>query len=129
MDKPNLEVKTDVQGTSITLHAKSGKSVVFQPIFALDFLNPDMREAVREWCIDRQQEYAEQQMKEKPAMEPMLVLDDPPDTPFGMHIIVHGNPIDGINIVGPFATHEDACTHAEDRMNEPEWWIVPLEAP
>jgi hypothetical protein len=47
----------------------------------------------------------------------------------GMHVVVIGNPVDGIRIVGPFKT----AAHAEDYISsDPEgmyMWIAPLDAP
>lgn len=45
-----------------------------------------------------------------------------------MHIIVIGNPVDGLEFIGPFANETDATNHANTDGNMPdEWWIAPLE--
>jgi hypothetical protein len=44
-----------------------------------------------------------------------------------MKIIVHGNPIDGLQFIGPF----DSETDIPERFTEPldEWWIAQLDEP
>ncbi len=46
----------------------------------------------------------------------------------GMHVVIYGNPVDGIQIVGPFKTGEEARTFAEAER-DPDWWIAPLQSP
>ena len=47
-----------------------------------------------------------------------------------MFVILYGNPVDGMSIIGPFPTSEDANGHAEDTLNgNGEWWVVELESP
>jgi hypothetical protein len=43
------------------------------------------------------------------------------------YVILTGNIIDGMNIVGPFETHDDADEYASRYVDE--WWIVELSAP
>jgi hypothetical protein len=47
----------------------------------------------------------------------------------GMHVVVYGNPIDGVFIVGPFKTGEDAMRYGETEHDAQNWWIAPLHAP
>ena len=44
-----------------------------------------------------------------------------------MKIIVHGNPVDGVQFIGPFNSDDDI----PERYTEPldEWWIAPLVEP
>lgn len=48
----------------------------------------------------------------------------------GMHVILHGNPVDGFEIIGPFTTGEDAVDWASrhEHQFENSWWIAPLRA-
>jgi hypothetical protein len=48
----------------------------------------------------------------------------------GMHIVMTGNPVDGFEVLGPFATYDEASEWAErnDRKFENSWWILPLRA-
>ena len=43
----------------------------------------------------------------------------------GLHIVVVGNPVDGLTFYGPFKTEQDAID-AADRHTAEEWWIAPL---
>jgi hypothetical protein len=43
------------------------------------------------------------------------------------YVLIHGNPIDGLNIVGPFSTSNDA--HFEGEGINDEYWITELEEP
>lgn len=47
----------------------------------------------------------------------------------GMHVIVRGNPFDGLTIHGPFATGEEAHEWADAYCRDVEWWAVALESP
>lgn len=49
-------------------------------------------------------------------------------TPTVQHILVVGNPVDGLQFIGPFGDAEDAF-HFADRMNLSEWWCSSLEDP
>lgn len=42
------------------------------------------------------------------------------------YTIVHGNPIDGIALLGVFETAEEANDMA-DRLKNVEWWIAEIE--
>jgi hypothetical protein len=45
----------------------------------------------------------------------------------GLHIIVTGNPVDGLEFYGPFKTHDDAVEFANTDPHMPdEWWIAKL---
>jgi hypothetical protein len=47
-----------------------------------------------------------------------------------MYVILHGNPIDGLSLVGPFDDGEIASEYAEANLNGAgEWWIVEVEKP
>jgi len=43
----------------------------------------------------------------------------------GMHIIVTGNPIEGLRFYGPFKTIDDASDVAKD-FCDGDWWLAPL---
>ena len=45
------------------------------------------------------------------------------------HIIVYGNPIDGLFFIGPFATREAAMLRGNTDGNlDADWWVAQLEA-
>lgn len=50
----------------------------------------------------------------------------------GMHVVIVGNPVDGVEIFGPFKTGDEATewgdSHA-DVGKYRDWWVVPLTAP
>lgn len=47
-----------------------------------------------------------------------------------MYVILHGNPIDGLSIIGPFDEGEAATEYAEEHLNGGgEWWLVQLDPP
>lgn len=48
----------------------------------------------------------------------------------GLHIIIIGNPVDGLEFIGPFKTADDATRHAstDGNIDNCEWWIAPLAA-
>lgn len=43
------------------------------------------------------------------------------------HILVTGNPVDGLQFHGPFVSMEDAETFGD--LFYEEWWVAPLEVP
>ena len=45
------------------------------------------------------------------------------------HLLVTGNPVDGLQFIGPFQHPEDANFYAEMFLNKDEWWVAKLEAP
>ena len=45
----------------------------------------------------------------------------------GMHVVVVGNPVDGIQIIGPFKTLAHAMEWAEEVMGDENYWLTPLE--
>ena len=51
----------------------------------------------------------------------------------GMHVVVVGNPFDGMTIHGPFATGDEAnewadCNDKTD-LDNVDWWVICLESP
>jgi hypothetical protein len=46
----------------------------------------------------------------------------------GMHVVLYGNPVDGLQVIGPFKTEEDAAEWADFVFNGSDCWTVPLEA-
>ena len=47
------------------------------------------------------------------------------DTLDGLHVVIVGNVFDGINIVGPFLSFDDAELWA-DQNSPHEWWVTSL---
>jgi hypothetical protein len=48
------------------------------------------------------------------------------------HIVVTGDPINGFEFIGPFASSVEAAAYGNNDGNLPdygEWWIAPLEQP
>ena len=45
------------------------------------------------------------------------------------YVLVIGNPVDGVRIVGPFPDPEDVDEYAETHERNEEWWMVTLELP
>jgi hypothetical protein len=43
-----------------------------------------------------------------------------------MHVVLVGNPLDGIAVFGPFNTYDEALDWAEGNANDGEWWITKL---
>ena len=48
--------------------------------------------------------------------------------PTGMHVVVVGDPFEGMAIYGPFKTGVDAVWWAERKHANDVWWAVPLRA-
>jgi hypothetical protein len=47
-----------------------------------------------------------------------------------MYVLITGNPIDGISLIGPFDEPDAAIDYAEVNINgQGEWWLVEVEAP
>ena len=45
----------------------------------------------------------------------------------GMHVVLVGNPVDGIEVYGPFNTYDHAAAWTDDEARSHlETWIVPL---
>ncbi len=47
------------------------------------------------------------------------------------HIIVVGNPVDGLRFYGPFSDAESACSYADLELSDGslewfEWWVAPI---
>ena len=45
------------------------------------------------------------------------------------HVICHGNPFDGMTILGTFADGDTANEYAQDRLKLTDWWVMGLEDP
>ena len=46
----------------------------------------------------------------------------------GLHVVVIGNPLDGMSIFGPFNNGPEAVDWAACNADD-TWWTVPLEEP
>lgn len=46
----------------------------------------------------------------------------------GMHVVISGNPVDGLTVWGPFKTGDDAMRWASAEIDD-TWWIAPLAYP
>lgn len=48
-----------------------------------------------------------------------------------MWIIIAGNPVDGLNFIGPFQTSEEAHEYADwdQYLKNQDWWVVDLIPP
>ena len=46
-----------------------------------------------------------------------------------MFVILVGNPIDGMEIVGPFTDGDEANEYADFFMDGYDWWVVGLKEP
>ncbi len=44
-----------------------------------------------------------------------------------LHVVVSGNPVDGLEFSGPFESREAAIAHGENM--QPDWWVAPLIRP
>jgi hypothetical protein len=44
-------------------------------------------------------------------------------------VVAFSNPFDGLYLVGPFDTHEEAIEYAEANSPNTEWHIVKLQTP
>ena len=47
-------------------------------------------------------------------------------------VLIHGNPVDGFKVIGPFITAEDANYYADEvrvhnRTLDGDWWIAGIE--
>jgi hypothetical protein len=47
----------------------------------------------------------------------------------GTHIVVTGNPVDGLTFYGVFKTAEDANDWADIHLNGHEWWVASVVHP
>lgn len=45
------------------------------------------------------------------------------------HIIVRGNPVDGLSFIGPFLTGGDAMEWGAAHLHDEDWWVAPIEPP
>jgi len=41
-------------------------------------------------------------------------------------VVITGNPVDGLDIYGPFATAEEANNWADCEQAGEDWWVAPL---
>lgn len=48
---------------------------------------------------------------------------------FGLHVVMIGNAVDGLWIIGPFKTGLDAVHWATGNLKREAWEAAPLEAP
>ena len=44
-------------------------------------------------------------------------------------VIMYGNPVDGIKIVGPFASSEEAINYGDEALSDTEWWLTSIQRP
>lgn len=44
-------------------------------------------------------------------------------------VLMVGNPIDGVRIIGPFDSAEEACEEGDRNHSKDTWWGYELEAP
>jgi hypothetical protein len=45
------------------------------------------------------------------------------------YCILTGNPIDGMGVIGPFDTVDDAQNFVQNRLTDSTWWIVTMGDP
>jgi len=45
------------------------------------------------------------------------------------HVVMVGNPIDGIELFGPFGTGAEATEYAEQQRFQSDWWVAPITRP
>lgn len=45
------------------------------------------------------------------------------------YVAVVGDPIDGISLIGPFASPDDVRSYCESERNDRAWWCVPMVRP
>lgn len=46
-----------------------------------------------------------------------------------MWVVVTGNPLDGIEHIGPFNTSDHATDWADEHIEDEEWWVAPMTTP
>lgn len=44
-------------------------------------------------------------------------------------VILYGNPVDGLKVIGPFSDIDDAITFGDDELDGVDWCVAPLETP
>lgn len=50
--------------------------------------------------------------------------------PAGTHVLVYGNPFDGMKVVGPITPNDDGLeTYTDTELRNEDWWYAPLDAP
>ena len=42
------------------------------------------------------------------------------------HVLLTGNPIDGLDVIGPFPDVNTAIDWAADNITDADWWTTPL---
>lgn len=47
----------------------------------------------------------------------------------GMHVVLVGNPLEGVQVYGPFATGLEAAEWARSEFSGEDWWTAMLYAP
>ena len=48
----------------------------------------------------------------------------------GLHVVITGNPIDGLRIIGVFNNAPQAVDWASEDLVTPDpWWVAPMESP
>ena len=55
-----------------------------------------------------------------------LLDEQPGEAGFGLHVIISGNPVDGIQLFGPYNNANEAseAAHTDKRLDD--WWLAPL---
>ena len=46
-----------------------------------------------------------------------------------MYIIIYGNPVDGLQFIGPFTEPGLANSYAETRLKHETWWVGTMQKP
>lgn len=56
----------------------------------------------------------------------LLAIDDFQEAGYGLHVIISGNPVDGIQLFGPYSNANEAseAAHTDKRLDD--WWLAPL---
>jgi hypothetical protein len=45
----------------------------------------------------------------------------------GMHVLIVGNPVDGLKFYGPYKTGDEAIDAGERIDSGSEWWVAKIE--
>jgi hypothetical protein len=45
------------------------------------------------------------------------------------YILIVGNPIDGLSVIGPFELHDDAINYGETFGQGEDWWVTGMSNP
>lgn len=46
----------------------------------------------------------------------------------GLSVVLVGNPVNGLEVFGPFATPDEAVDWASSNSDDQDWWVAPLQA-